>query len=71
MSPFHGQSQPATNLSLLADQDEPLELMIELEKIARERMAHRNKSQNAWDAVAEHAADAVRELKVLNEPKLR
>lgn len=69
LPPFRGQSVPAGNLDLLVEQDEPLELMIELESIAREKMVLLDKLKRpteSWDTVAEHAKAAVSELKILN-----
>lgn len=57
--PFRGE--PATNLSLLADLDEPFELMIELERIARARRGRE------WMIVANYAKLAVDELRAAND----
>ena len=61
LPPFRGQFQLARNLDLLVEMDEPMHLMIELERVARERMerAH-DQWKTAWDAVAKHAVAAVR-----------
>jgi hypothetical protein len=67
--PFRGQAAAAGNLDLLVEMDEPLELMLELEKIARERLesAH-ERWKDAWNEIAWHAGMAITQLKLLNEP---
>ena len=65
--PFRGQFESATNLSLLADLDEPEELMIELWRLASEKQ---NRSpSHAWTIVAGHAYRAMTELQKANQPR--
>jgi len=69
MSAFQGEPAPARNLDLLAEMNEPLELMIAIERIAIfsiGRLVRTHQPAESWQAVASFAKACVHELKVLN-----
>jgi hypothetical protein len=69
MSAFQGEPAPTRNLDLLAEMNEPMELMIAIERIAIfsiGRLTRTHQPTESWQTVAEHAKACVHELKVLN-----
>ena len=65
MPPFRGQSQSATNLSLLADLDEPEELIEELWRIA----CVRGERSEVWKLISFRLTELKQRLAQLNLPK--